>query len=93
LKTYKGYHFPFEYVAKELYRIIKPGGVVVWIVGDTTTINGSETGASFRNALGFNEAGFNIHDTMIFRKKNPIPQIYRRRYNDKFEYMFVFSKG
>jgi DNA modification methylase len=92
LRTYKGYHFPFEDIAKELYRIIKPGGVVVWVVGDAT-INGSETGTSFRHALGFNEAGFNIHDTMIFRKKNPIPQIYRRRYNNEFEYMFVFSKG
>lgn len=92
LRTYKGYHFPFEEIAKEIYRIIKPGGVVVWVVGDAT-INGSETGTSFTHALGFKAVGFNIHDTMIFRKKNPIPQIYRQRYNNEFEYMFVFSKG
>ncbi|PTT89332.1 site-specific DNA-methyltransferase, partial [Pelomonas sp. HMWF004] len=57
------------------------------------TINGSETGSSFRQALSFMQAGFNLHDTMIFRKRNPIPQIYRKRYNNEFEYMFVFSKG
>lgn len=92
LRTYKGYSFPFEEIATELYRIIKEGGVVVWVVNDAT-INGSETGTSFLQALKFKEIGFNIHDTMIFLKANPIPQIYRKRYTNVFEYMFVFSKG
>ncbi len=92
LRNYKGFVFPFESIAKELYRITKQGGVVVWVVNDAT-IEGSETGSSFKQALYFKEVGFNLHDTMIFRKKNPIPQIYRKRYNNEFEYMFVFSKG
>ncbi|MEM9541793.1 MAG: site-specific DNA-methyltransferase [Cyanobacteria bacterium P01_E01_bin.42] len=92
LRTYKGYEFPFEAIARELYRVLKKGSVIVWIVGDAT-IKGSETGTSFKQALFFKEIGFNLHDTMIFRKKNPIPQIYRKRYNNEFEYMFVFSKG
>ena len=92
LRTYNGYIFPFESVAKELFRVIKNGGVVVWVVNDAT-INGTETGTSFKQALFFKEIGFNIHDTMIFRKRNPVPQIYRKRYNNEFEYMFVFSKG
>ena len=92
LRTYKGFIFPFEDIVKELYRVTKDGGIVVWIVGDAT-INGSETGTSFKQALFFMEVGFNLHDTMIFQKTNPIPQIYRKRYNNIFEYMFVFSKG
>jgi DNA modification methylase len=92
LRNYKGFVFPFEDIAKELYRITKPGGVVVWVVADAT-IDGSETGTSFKQALYFKEIGFNLHDTMIFRKRNPIPQIYRKRYNNEFEFMFVFSKG
>lgn len=92
LRNYKGFIFPFEDIAKQLYRITKQGGVVVWVVNDAT-IEGSETGTSFKQALFFKEVGFNLHDTMIFRKKNPIPQIYRKRYNNEFEYMFVFSKG
>lgn len=92
LRNYKGYTFPFEKIAQELYRVTKPGGVVVWVVADAT-IDATETGTSFKQALFFKETGFNLHDTMIFRKKNPIPQIYRRRYNNEFEYMFVFSKG
>lgn len=92
LRTYKGYVFPFKEIANELYRITKEGGIVVWVVADAT-IQGSETGTSFKQALYFKEIGFNLHDTMIFQKQNPIPQIYRKRYNNIFEYMFVFSKG
>ena len=92
LRNYKGYEFQFKEMAVKLFRVIKDGGVVVWVVGDAT-IDGSETGTSFQQALFFKKIGFNLHDTMIFRKRNPIPQIYRKRYTNEFEYMFVFSKG
>ena len=68
LRTYKGYSFNFERVAQELYRVVKQGGVMVWVVGDAT-VKGSETGTSFRQALFFKEIGFNLHDTMIYHKK------------------------
>ena len=91
LRSYNGYSFDFENIAKELYRVLKPGGVVVWVVGDAT-INGSETGTSFRQALYFKEIGFNLFDTMIYQKTGtPFPQ--KNRYNQVFEYMFIFSKG
>lgn len=92
LRTYKGFSFPFDEIARQLFRVTKQGGIVVWVVSDAT-INGSETGTSFKQALKFMEVGFNLHDTMIFQKINPIPQIYRKRYTNVFEYMFVFSKG
>jgi site-specific DNA-methyltransferase (adenine-specific) len=92
LRIYNGYSFDFESVAKSLFKVIKPGGVLVWIVGDET-LKGSETGTSFRQALGLKEAGFNLHDTMIWRKTNPMPKFKHKRYSDVFEYMFVLSKG
>ena len=91
LRTYNGYSFDFENVAKELYRVTKRGGVVVWVVGDAT-IDGSETGTSFKQALFFMECGFLLHDTMIYRKVNPIPQNHNR-YEQCYEYMFCLSKG
>jgi len=91
LRDYKGYSFDFEGIAKELFRITKDGGVVVWIVGDAT-VKCSETGTSFKQALYFKEIGFNLHDTMIWQKPNPIPRSHPR-YEQGFEYMFVFSKG
>ena len=92
LRTYNGYSFDFESVANELYRITKNGGIVVWVVGDKTD-KGSETGVSFAQALYFKKIGFNLHDTMIFMKRNPVPQVKSMRYTQKFEYMFVLSKG
>jgi len=91
LRSYKGYTFDFESIAKHLYRVIKPGGVGVWVVGDAT-IKGSETGTSFKQALYFINLGFNLHDTMIYAKHNPVP-LTHNRYEQQFEYMFVFSKG
>lgn len=91
LRDYKGYTFDFEGIAKEIYRVLKDGGVCVWIVGDAT-IKGSETGTSFRQALYFKEIGFNLHDTMIYAKQNPVPY-HHNRYNPQFEFMFVLSKG
>ncbi len=91
LRTYNGYSFPFEDIAKELFRITKDGGVVVWVVGDATK-NGSESGTSFRQALYFKEIGFNLHDTMIYAKNSYMP-LTHNRYEQQFEYMFVFSKG
>ncbi len=93
LRTYNGFTFDFEAVAKELYRVTKQGGVVVWIVADAT-IKGSETGTSFKQALFFKEIGFNLHDTMIWSKPSfTAVGTLKCRYASTFEYMFVFSKG
>lgn len=82
----------FKEVATKLYSILKDGGVIVWIVNDKTD-KGSKTLTSFKQALFFKEIGLNIHDVMIFAKKNPVPQIFHKRYTDTFEYMFIISKG
>ncbi len=92
LRTYKGFTWDFESVAKELFRVTKDGGVVVWIVNDAT-IDGSETGTSFRQALYFKEIGFNLHDTMIWHKPNCFNFGSNYCYRQAFEYMFIFSKG
>ena len=93
LRKYKGFDWDFQKIAQELFRATKEGGVVVWVVNDGTE-GGSETGTSFRQALYFKDvAGFRLHDTMIWRKTNPLPQVRQPRYASCFEYMFVFSKG
>ena len=92
LRSYLGYKFDFESIANELFRITKEGGVVVWVVGDAT-IKGSETGTSFKQALYFKEIGFNLHDTMIYRKKGVGACGSNYAYWQTFEYMFVLTKG
>ena len=90
LRKYHGYTFDFETIARQLHRVTKPGGVVVWVVGDAT-IDGSETLTSFKQALYFQSIGFNVHDTMIYKRwSGPMNH---NRYEQEFEYMFVLSKG
>lgn len=91
LRLYNGFSFDVKKIIPELYRTTKTGGICVWVVGDQS-IKGSETGTSFRHALTFIEVGWNLHDTMIYRKLNSAPKA-GRRYHQVFEYMFVFSKG
>ena len=95
LRTYNGNLDWGEHIWKpviqELFRVVKNGGVVVWVVGDAT-IKGSETGTSFKQVLWAKEIGFNLHDTMIYRKVNPVPMTHNR-YEQEFEYMFILSKG
>lgn len=84
----------FKDIANEIYRVTKPGGVVVWVVGDEV-VNGSETGTSFKQALYFKEIGFKLHDTMIYEKNSSTfpARANSKRYSQIFEYMFVFTKG
>ena len=84
----------FKQIAQGLWNITNDGGVVVWVVGDAT-INGSETGTSFKQALYFMELGFKLHDTMIYEKNSSSFPARRnsKRYTQIFEYMFVFCKG
>lgn len=98
LRTYNGnisqWSFQkFQEIAKELYRVTKDGGVVVWVVGDAT-IKGSETGTSFKQALWFMDCGFRLHDTMIWEKPTfTATGSLSVRYASVFEYTFIFSRG
>jgi len=96
LRTYNGNNdqwgaHVWKKVLSELFRVTKQGGVVVWVVGDAT-IKGSETGTSFKQALWAIDCGFNLHDTMIYQKRNYLPRNHKR-YEQSFEYMFVMVKG
>jgi len=91
LRTYGGHSWNFEGVAQQLWRITKPGGVVVWVVSDQT-VDGSESGASFMQALRFKEIGFKIWDTMIYETAGfSFPSA--DKYHQTAEFMFVFAKG
>lgn len=91
IRNYNGYNFEFKKIANELKRVLKKGGVIIWVVGDKTK-NGSETGTSFEQALYFKEIGLKLHDTMIYYKNNPMPTA-GKRYHQHFEYIFAISKG
>jgi site-specific DNA-methyltransferase (adenine-specific) len=91
LRNYNGYRFQFEEITEQLFRITKKGGIVVWVVGDKIN-NGNKTLTSFKQALHFQDVGFNVHDVMIYKKRNT-PFMRSNAYTSCYEFMFVLSKG
>ncbi len=91
LRDYNGYCFNFEPIARELYRVMKPTGVVVWVIGDKVD-KGNKSLTSFRQGLFFQEIGFKVHDVMIYKKKNT-PFMRSNAYTNCYEFMFVLAKG
>lgn len=82
----------FQEIAKELYRVLCPGGVLCWNVNDAVH-DGSETLTSFKQAIYFVESvGFKLHDTMIYQRKG-FSKPESVRYHQSFEYVFILSKG
>jgi site-specific DNA-methyltransferase (adenine-specific) len=92
MRQYKGFSFDLDKISQELFRILKKGGVIIWVIGDQT-IKGNETATSFKNALLFKEKGFNLFDTMIYQKMPRGAVGNNKTYWQTFDYMFVFSKG
>ena len=90
MRIYDGFEFQFEEIANQLYRLTKPGGVVVWVVGDK--ISSGRTLTSFRQGLYFQSIGFNVHDVMIYQKQNT-PFMRSNAYTNCYEFMYVLSKG
>ena len=91
LRTYGGHSWDFYGVAWQLKRVLKPGGVLVWVVGDSVK-DGSESLNSAAQAIHFRTLGLSVHDTMIYQKTGqPFPE--QTRYNQTWEYIFVLSKG
>ncbi len=91
LRNYNGYHFDFEGIAKNLFRITKKGAILVWVVGDKIK-NGNRSLTSFNQLIFFQKIGFNVHDVMIYKKKNT-PFMRTNAYTNCFEFMFILSKG
>jgi site-specific DNA-methyltransferase (adenine-specific) len=81
----------FQETAKQLFRVMKPGGMLVWVVGDKVD-KGNKSLTSFRQALYFHEIGFNMFDVIIYEKAGSGPP-HKNRYFNTYEYMFVLSKG
>jgi DNA modification methylase len=82
----------FEDFAHDSYRILAPGGVLVWIVGDQF-VKGSRSLTSHKQAIYMKEeVGFLVHDIMICEKHNfSNPMV--NRYHNIYEFMYIYSKG
>ncbi len=91
LRNYNGFSFTFERIVEGLHRVMKPTGIIVWVVGDKIE-NGNKSLTSFRQAIYFQEHGFKVHDVMIYEKKNT-PFMRSNAYTNCYELMIILTKN
>ena len=90
LRNYNGYEFDAESMLSAILHVTKPGGVCVWVVGEK--INGGRSLTSFDHAFVGRDAGWTVHDVMIYQKRNT-PFMRSNAYTNCYELMVVFSNG
>lgn len=91
LLNYRGFKFDLAAIARQLFRVLKDGGVMVWVIGDKT-VDYSRQMIPYTHAFGLRDAGFCIYDVMIYSK--PAGRYMNRyRYPNVYEHMIVASKG
>lgn len=89
IRDYGGHPFYFKSMARELWRIIMPGGVVCWHTQDQI-IDGAESGESIRQCLYFLDLGFRLHTTLVV--EGSVTGKFRNRYGQAIQHVFVLSK-
>lgn len=90
LRNYNGYDFDAEAMLSAILHVTKSGGVCVWVVGEK--INGGRSLTSFDHAFVGRDAGWTVHDVMIYQKRNT-PFMRSNAYTNCYELMLVFSNG
>jgi DNA modification methylase len=95
IRDYEGYSWSYEELAKILYRKLKEGGRIVWVVGYEVKKYGASI-EPFRQVCYFvDQVGFKLNQTIIYGKRGcrfPAGEN-AKNYERMHEYMFVFSKG
>jgi len=89
--AYHGFSFNFPAVAKQLYRVLHPTGYIAWVVRDEV-VDGSITGETARQILGFLDLGFKIPLTIIYAKLGAPRVGSLNNYNNEHEYVLVITK-
>lgn len=93
LRVYNGYSLDLHSVGKELYRVLKDGGIVAMVIQDSTKDFGKSL-TSFRTIVDWcDNIGFKLFETCIYRKNGTEGAWWKNRFRVDHEYMPIFLKG
>ncbi len=89
----KGWIFDFPALGKNLYRLVKDGGVCAVVINDGTQ-DFAKSLTSFRLVLNWcDTAGWRLFETCIYQRDGNPGAWWKRRFRVDHEYIFLFLKG
>ena len=92
-RDYAGFDYDLHATGKEVYRLLKDGGIAVMVIQDQTKSYG-KTLTSFKMAVDWCEnIGFKLFECLIYRKYAGEGAWWNKRFRVDHEYMPVFLKG
>ena len=93
LRKYNDFEIDLHAIGKEVYRVLKDGGVAVMVIQDQTK-NFGKSLSSFRTIVDWcDEIGFKLFETVIYRKHGAEGAWWNKRFRVDHEYMPIFLKG
>ena len=93
IRKYNGFAYNLHATGKEIYRILKEGGIAVMVIQDQTR-NFGKTLTSFRTIVDWcDNIGFKLFECVIYRKYGSEGAWWKLRFRVDHEYMPIFLKG
>lgn len=93
IRKYNGFNYDLHATGKEIYRVLKDGGVAVMVIQDQTK-NFGKSLTSFRTIVDWvDNIGFKLFETVIYRKYGAEGAWWNKRFRVDHEYMPIFLKG
>ncbi len=93
VRKYNGFNFNLHNTGRELFRILKDGGVVAMVIQDQTK-NFGKSLTSFRTIVDWvDNIGFKLFETVIYKKHGAEGAWWTKRFRVDHEYIPIFLKG
>lgn len=93
IRNYKGFKLDLHQTGKEIFRILKEGGVAVMVIQDQTK-NYGKTLTSFRTIIDWcDNIGFKLFENVIYKKHGAEGAWWKNRFRVDHEYIPIFLKG
>jgi len=93
IRKYNGFNFDLHATGKEIYRVLKEGGIAAMVIQDQTKDFGKSL-TSFKTIVDWcDNIGFKLFETVIYRKYGAEGAWWNKRFRVDHEYMPIFLKG
>ncbi|MBI2968236.1 MAG: site-specific DNA-methyltransferase [Bacteroidetes bacterium] len=93
IRDYNGFNLDLSMVGKEVFRVLKDGGIAAMVIQDQTR-NFGKSLTSFRTILDWcDNTGFKLFECLIYKKYGAEGAWWNKRFRVDHEYLPLFLKG